>query len=84
MGLEIHHVASFIWQAMWPNIFAPSMWTLLGIVIAHIHHLRRQDNLLNPHTPGGLGDLMSEMKNQHEKTRKAYAGKEAGSVDQET
>jgi hypothetical protein len=28
---------------LWSNIWAPSIWTLLGIVVAHIHLMKRQD-----------------------------------------
>lgn len=35
---------------MWPNIFAPSVWTLLGIGASHLHmlhvHNKHQDELM--------------------------------------
>ncbi len=54
-----------LWEAMWPNIFAPSFWTLIGIAAAHLHHTRhlnKQNDLLNPETPGGLKVLLDEIK----------------------
>lgn len=32
-----------IWSAMWPNIFAPSFWTIIGIAASH-WHLRKHVN----------------------------------------
>lgn len=29
------------WSVSWPNIFAPSVWTLLGFIVADIRHDRR-------------------------------------------
>lgn len=63
---------------MWPNIFAPSFWTLLGIGLAHFHnmkHIKKQNDLLDPTTPGGLGHVMTEIKKVN------GARKESGSVD---
>ena len=43
-----------IWAAMWPNIFAPSWWTLLGIGLSHAHthrklsHVHRRLDELGP------------------------------------
>jgi hypothetical protein len=59
---------SEIWGAMWPNIFAPSFFTLLGVFISHIklhNHINKKHaetkahvaDLLDPNTPGGLGDI---------------------------
>jgi hypothetical protein len=39
----LHWLNVEYWTASWPNIFAPSIWTLLGIVVAHIHLMKRQD-----------------------------------------
>lgn len=33
--MNIGHYFSFIWAQMWPNIFAPGFWTLLGVAISH-------------------------------------------------
>lgn len=32
-----HWVDIEYWAQSWPNIFAPSAWTLLGISISHAH-----------------------------------------------
>lgn len=38
----IHWLNQDVWGPMWPNIFAPSVFTLLGIVVSHLklklHH----------------------------------------------
>ena len=34
-----------LWQAVWPNMVAPSLWTLLGIGLSHLHTHRK----LNAH-----------------------------------
>ena len=43
------HYLSFIWAAMWPNIFAPGFWTITGIAISHYkikgHVNRKHDEL---------------------------------------
>jgi hypothetical protein len=39
----LHWLNVEYWGVSWPNIFAPSVWTVLAIVIAHIHLLKRQD-----------------------------------------
>ena len=43
------HYISFIWAAMWPNIFAPGFWTIAGIGLSHWrlhkHVSRKHDEL---------------------------------------
>ena len=43
------HLLSNLWSAMWPNIFAPGFWTVLGICISHYklkgHVNRKHDEL---------------------------------------
>lgn len=38
-----------LWSSLWPNIFAPSVWTLTGIGVSHIalrlHHNRKIEEL---------------------------------------
>ena len=66
---------------MWPNIFAPSFWTLTGIFSAHfIHHkhLKKQDDILDVNTPGGLKDIMDEVKKLNAKWE------ETGTFNKET
>lgn len=64
----IHWLNVEIWGPMWPNIFAPSIFTLFGILISHIkmhRHINKKhaetkahvSDLMNPNTPGGLGDI---------------------------
>lgn len=50
---------------MWPNIFAPSFWTLFGIGIAHFRsmkHIKKHNDLLDTSTPGGLTDVLEEVR----------------------
>lgn len=35
------HWLKGIWDAMWPNIFAPSFFTVLGISLSHWQQTRR-------------------------------------------
>lgn len=41
-----------VWAAMWPNIFAPSAWTLVGIAASHAalkRHLHRHTEEIKQH-----------------------------------
>jgi hypothetical protein len=38
-----------LWEALWPNVVAPSAWTLLGIGAHHVA-LRRQARRLHEET----------------------------------
>ncbi len=43
------------WSAMWPNIFAPSAFTLAGVALSHIHlrrHVNRKHEELKSHIGG--------------------------------
>lgn len=31
-----------LWAAMWPNVFAPSAWTIAAVGVSHLLHHRRQ------------------------------------------
>lgn len=63
------------WQPMWPNIFAPSFFTLLGVLLSHIKMHRHVSNkhaelrahvndLMDPNTPGGLGEIVKDQNGQ--------------------
>ena len=51
-----------LWGPMWPNVFAPSVFTLLGITASHVkaarqrqrHHEEMKQHVTN--TLGGTGD----------------------------
>jgi superoxide dismutase len=67
--MYVHHLASFVWSAMWPNIFAPSFWTLFGIAVAHIagrralhEHTKKQTEELKAHIEDQLGSQTDELK----------------------
>lgn len=42
-----------LWHQMWPNIFAPGFWTVLGIALSH-WHLRRHISSKNEELKGHL------------------------------
>lgn len=44
MNDVLHWLNIEYWGASWPNIFAPSVWTLLGIGLSHwrLHRKMRQ------------------------------------------
>jgi hypothetical protein len=42
------HLAAQLWGSLWPNVFAPSLWTLLGIG-AHHAASRRQHEKTRAH-----------------------------------
>jgi len=47
-----HWLNTELWGPMWPNIAAPSLWTLAGIGLAHWRtrvHLRRHHEELKQH-----------------------------------
>ena len=50
MGGFTHWFNVEYWAVSWPNIFAPSLWTLLGILASHVHsemmHNKRQDEIM--------------------------------------
>lgn len=41
MSAFLHWANVEYWQQSWPNVFAPSFWTLLGVGMSHVL-LRRQ------------------------------------------
>lgn len=47
---SVLHLAHNLYSAMWSNMWAPSIWTLLGIGISHIHqvwlHNKHHDELM--------------------------------------
>lgn len=54
-----------LYDSLWPNIIAPSFWTLLGILLSHLHHkkhLEKQNDLLDTTTPGGLKEVLDEVR----------------------
>lgn len=47
-----------LWGPMWPNVFAPSVFTLLGIAASHIRSARqrrKQHEELKQHVTDTLG-----------------------------
>jgi hypothetical protein len=41
--LILHWLNSEYWGVSWPNIFAPSVWTVLAIVVSHIRASRQRE-----------------------------------------
>lgn len=46
----IHWITSIYWPQSWPNVFAPSIWTLVGIWYADFRAKRRTRKLKQHHT----------------------------------
>lgn len=75
---------------MWPNIFAPSFWTILGITLAHLHNLKRlkkhdekldqHNDMMDPNTPGGITIVLEEIRNNNAGTQSRAVDKEAQDV----
>jgi hypothetical protein len=45
-----------LWANLWPNMFAPSIWTLIGVAISHMHlkrHVNRKHDELKKHLSEG-------------------------------
>lgn len=46
----LHWLNVEYWGPSWPNIFAPNAWTILAIVISHLHiyylHLKHHNELM--------------------------------------
>lgn len=34
-----------LWAQMWPNVFSPSVWTLVGLTLSHVLHGQRLKRL---------------------------------------
>lgn len=32
-----------LWDALWPNVVAPSAWTILAVVISHVKATRQRE-----------------------------------------
>lgn len=45
----VFHLLHNLYSAMWSNMWAPSVWTLLGFVIADVRHERRTRQLHTVH-----------------------------------
>lgn len=37
-----HSINLDLWGPMWPNVFAPNFWTLVGVAASHLHLSRLQ------------------------------------------
>ena len=52
-----HWLNTEYWAPSWPNIFAPSVWTLAGIGVAHWRtrvHMRRHHEELKQHVSDAI------------------------------
>lgn len=36
------HWLAALWGALWPNVFAPSLWTILAVGAAHVRASRQR------------------------------------------
>jgi len=58
------HYLSFIWAAMWPNIFAPGFWTIFGIGLSHwrMHkHVSAKHDELKEHVNSKHAELHEKL-----------------------
>jgi len=59
----VQHWAKAVWDAMWPNIFAPSFFTLLGYSLGHWRlrkHIDRRHEQMKEHVTKGIGNAYSD------------------------
>lgn len=56
----LFHLLHNLYSAMWSNMWAPSVWTLLGFVISDIRHTRRS-NQVKLHHVDQLSDLAGQV-----------------------
>lgn len=56
----VFHLLRKLYSAMWSNMWAPSLWTLLGIVIADIRHEHRATQVKSHHTEN-INDLSGQI-----------------------
>jgi hypothetical protein len=60
----LHWINVEYWASSWPNIFAPSIWTLPAVIIAHVrayrqrerHHAEMKQHVTDTHRGGGGHD----------------------------
>ncbi len=74
----LHHILSWFaneyWSVSWPNIFAPSIWTLLGIGLAHWHTMHRHKKTTKSHNEQ-IKDLAGQIETLSD-TLQAMAGED--------
>lgn len=54
----LHWLNVEIWGPIWPNMVAPSIWTLVGIGLSHVHmtrHSAKRHEELKDHITKTLG-----------------------------
>jgi hypothetical protein len=69
------HLLHNLYSAMWSNIWAPSAWTLLGIVIADIRQHRRQQGH-HEDNKAVIRDLAGQIKVMSDKLKSLTGGED--------
>lgn len=55
-----------VWDQMWPNIFAPSVFTVLSVIGAHLRHMRQSRKQ--------HAEVMKHIEDHHEEMKKHITG----------
>lgn len=67
------HTIHNLYSAMWSNIWAPSIWTLLGFAIADFRHAKRM-NLMKAHDVHVASSLHGRIDALADKLREVIGG----------
>jgi uncharacterized membrane protein len=65
-----------LWDAMWPNMFAPSAITLAAIGVSHARtrlHIKSNHQSVQAQVTQGLTDVGAKLDKQHEATHRKLA-----------
>jgi len=54
------HLTHVLYSAMWSNMWAPSIWTLGGFMVADVRNVRRAEKLKVHHT-SKVNDLVAQI-----------------------
>jgi len=60
----LHWLNVEIWGPMWPNVFAPSIFTLIAVILAHIkthRHQKKQHEDLKRHVTEQIGQQVGAL-----------------------
>lgn len=71
------HFIAMIWNQLWPNIFAPSIFSILAVILSHLR--RSQDNQrLHADTQANIDSshkvLMGRIDRRHEEMKAHITG----------
>lgn len=66
----MHWLYVEVWSPLWPNSVAPSIWTLLGILLSHYKlrkHIHRNRAELKEHIDARLGEQDRKLRRGSER-----------------